>query len=98
MDDPVEEGTAPPSKKSLTDSYQESKDTESKELERAFNAKKASILTNIKRDITLFESSGNRGKMLELIYTALLSIPPTSVEGRLRHTFSISGTHRLGEV
>ena len=51
------------------------------ESESALNSRKTTILTNMKREMTLYESSGNRGHYLEQINTALLSIPPTSVEG-----------------
>ena len=51
-----------------------------KESECALISRQATILTNMKREMALYESSGNRGHYLEQVYVALLSIPPTSVE------------------
>ena len=79
VDDP-EEVAPPPPKKSLSNDWKESEETGRLQSEIALNSRKASITTNIKRDMALYESSGNKGKILEQIYTALLSIPATSVE------------------
>ena len=84
VDDPAEEAAAVPPQKSLSDDwneYFEYEDKQSEQNEALLNSRKASVSTNIKRAMTLFESSGDRGKLLEKIYLALLTIPPTSVEG-----------------
>ena len=78
-DDP-EEVIAPPPKRSLSNDWEESEKRGKEESEIALNSRKATVATNIKREMALFESSGNRGKLLEEVYTALLSIPATSVE------------------
>ena len=87
MDSPNEEEVPVPEKKSLSQCYKEYVDKETQQSEATPSSKKASDLLNIKREMILFESSGNRGNYLEKIYTALLSIPPTSVEG----VFSLNG-------
>lgn len=43
----------------------------------------------LKREMTLFECGGNRGKYLEAAYTYVKSIPPTSVEAE--RAFSSAG-------
>lgn len=43
----------------------------------------------LKREMTLFECGGNRGKYLETVYTYVKSIPPTSVEAE--RAFSAAG-------
>ncbi|KAL0895021.1 hypothetical protein ABMA27_013490 [Loxostege sticticalis] len=43
----------------------------------------------LKREMTLFECGGNRGKYLEAVYTYVKSIPPTSVEAE--RAFSAAG-------
>ena len=79
----------PPPKKSLSNDWNESEERGKEQSEIALNSRKASNTTNIKRDMALFESSGNRGKILEQIYTALLSIPATSVEVVLNQLFQL---------
>ena len=84
MDSPSEgEEISCPPKKSLAQTYQDYVDKEKQQNEVAVSSGLASDMLNIRREITLFESSGNRGHYLEKIYTALLSVPPTSVEGVL---------------
>lgn len=39
-----------------------------------------SLLATIRKEMTLFECGGSRGKNLENVYQMLMSIPPTSVE------------------
>ena len=74
IDDPM------PPQRSLSDDWKEYDEKTEQESDRALDSRKASVFTNIKREMTLYESSGNRGQILDQIYTALLSIPPTSVE------------------
>ena len=84
-----EPGEPEPPKKTLSQSYKEFIEKNVQDSEAALQSRKSSALTNIKREMTLYESSGNRGRMLEQIYTALLSIPPTSVEAE--RIFSAAG-------
>ena len=86
VDDPTEEVVPEPPKKSLDDGFKDYEEKSEEESTAALNSRKASILTNLKREMTLFESSGNKGKMLEQLHTALLSIPPTSVEVRKKNS------------
>ena len=48
-----------------------------------------SVLAAIKSEMTVFECSGVRGRILQLVYSYLQSIPPTSVEAE--RAFSAAG-------
>lgn len=45
--------------------------------------------TIINKEMFLFENGGNRGKYLEIVYQALLTIPPSSIEAE--RSFSAAG-------
>jgi len=49
-----------------------------------------SMLAAIKSDMVIFECRGMRGRILQLVYSYLQSILPTSVEAE--HAFSAAGT------
>lgn len=48
-----------------------------------------SLLAAIKTEMSVFETSGVRGRCLQLVYSYLLAIPPTSIEAE--HAFSAAG-------
>lgn len=48
-----------------------------------------SLHNTLSREMTLFENGGTRGKYLEMVYQALLCIPPTSIEAE--RAFSAAG-------
>lgn len=79
VDDPDPVSPEPP-KKSLDENFDEYEEQRMELSEKALTSKKGTVLTNIKRAMTLYESSGDRGKILEKLYSSLLSIPATSVE------------------
>ena len=49
----------------------------------------ADILTEIKREMTIFENTGERPAILEKLFRAIQSLPPTSVEAE--RAFSAAG-------
>jgi hypothetical protein len=49
----------------------------------------SSVLSAIKTEMAVFDTKGVRGRCLQLAYTYLLSIPPTSVEAE--RAFSAAG-------
>ena len=49
----------------------------------------ADVLTGIKKEIAVFQDTGERPAKIELIYRALLTLPPTSVEAE--RAFSAAG-------
>ena len=82
MNDDASEVPDPiPPQKKLSDSFKEYEDKELQQNESLLNSRLATVSTNIKKAMSLYESSGERGKSLEQLHTALLSVPPTSVEG-----------------
>ena len=66
------------------------------------NLNDKSMQAAIKSEMAVFERSGVRGRSLQLVYSHLLSIPPTSVEAE--RAFSSAGLlctrikSRLGDV
>ena len=66
----------------LAQDFKEFQAKRAKDIEKVAKTNKSSatVLTNIKRAMTLYESTNERGVMLEKVYRALLSIQPTSVE------------------
>ena len=50
---------------------------------------KKSLQAEIKTEMSIFQSTGVRGRCLELVYSYLMSIPPTSVEAE--RAFSAAG-------
>ena len=48
-----------------------------------------SLLAAIKTEMSVFETSGVRGRCLQLVYSYLLAIPPTSIEAE--RAFSAAG-------
>ena len=62
----------------MAQKFQEFVAEKAKDTERIGRATQVSVLTNIQREMILYESSGNMGVMLQKIHKALLSIPPTS--------------------
>ena len=87
VDDPAPvQGCPPPFKKSLYEDhnkYQRSLAQPPKE--KPFNSfDSREVLSIIKKEMVLYEDTGNRGKILEKIYNALKGIPPTSTEAEGR--------------
>ena len=54
-----------------------------------FKSSPEEVLTSIKREIAVLESTGNRPSSLEKIYNAMLSLPPSSIEAE--RSFSAAG-------
>ena len=72
MDDP----SPTPAKRSFSEELQEFRAQKAKNVASS----KTSVPTTIKREMTLYEATGNRGHCLERIRSALKTIAPTSVE------------------
>jgi hypothetical protein len=51
--------------------------------------KEDSMATVIRQEMSLFEVGGGRGRILQLVYDYLLTVPPTSVESE--RAFSAAG-------
>jgi hypothetical protein len=51
--------------------------------------KEDSMATVIRQEMSLFEGGGGRGRILQLVYDYLLTVPPTSVESE--RAFSAAG-------
>lgn len=51
--------------------------------------KEDSMVSVIRQETSLFEGGGGRGRILQLVYDYLLSVPPTSVESE--RAFSAAG-------
>ena len=47
------------------------------------------LLTSIKAEMSVYESTGKRGRCLNAVYNYLLTVPPTSVEAE--RAFSAAG-------
>ena len=53
------------------------------------DAANRTLLTSIKAEMSVYESTGKRGRCLNAVYTYLLTVPPTSVEAE--RAFSAAG-------
>lgn len=64
-------------------------DTIKRNIENIFvPTKDENILSVLKKEMGLFENGGHRGKNLEILYSYLLTIPPTSIEPERAFSFS----------
>ena len=83
IDDPgPEEDGPPPAKKCLYEDHKNYQQRHEKPPRKntPHSLSEKEVLKIIKKEMVLYEETGNRGKLLQKIYHVLKSIPPTSTE------------------
>lgn len=89
-DETIESEDEPPKKLSKAEELEEVLSGKKKIAEKKKpRCTSQGLLQNLKREMAVFESSGDRPSSLEKLYRALLSLPPSSIEAE--RSFSAAG-------